>query len=72
LARIREDFKPKLKRKIFPQKLVRSGRSSKYEKNEYKSSLSCLRQKQIGALNSARIGKDVKLKKFQTIFFKNW
>jgi hypothetical protein len=47
--------------KIFPQKLVRSGKSSKYEKNEYKSSLGCLRQKPIGALNLARIGGNVKL-----------
>jgi hypothetical protein len=41
---------------------VRSGKSSKYEENEYKSSLGCLRQKPIGALNSARIGGDVKPK----------
>jgi hypothetical protein len=45
---------------------VRSGKSSKYEENEYKSSLGCLRQKPIGALNSARTGGDVKPK----IFFK--
>jgi hypothetical protein len=51
---------------------VRSGKSSKYEKNEYKSSLGCLRQKLIGALNSARIGGDVKPKKFQKFFLKNW
>jgi hypothetical protein len=46
--------------KNFSQKLMRSGKSSKYEGNEYKSSLGCLRQKLIGALNSARIGEDVK------------
>jgi hypothetical protein len=48
--------------KIFPKKLVRYGKSSKYEENEYKSSLGCLRQKPIGALNSARIGGEVKPK----------
>jgi hypothetical protein len=42
---------------------VRSGKRSKYEENEYKSSLGCLRQKPIGALNLARIGGDVKPKK---------
>jgi hypothetical protein len=41
---------------------VRSGKSSKYEENEYKSSLGCLRQKPIGELNSARIRGDVKPK----------
>jgi hypothetical protein len=51
---------------------VRSGKSSKYEKNEYKSSLGCLRQKPIGALNLAKIGGDVKPKKFQNFFLKNW
>jgi hypothetical protein len=51
---------------------VRSGKSSKYDENEYKSSLGCLRQKPIGALNSARIGGDVKPKKFQNFFLKNW
>jgi hypothetical protein len=40
----------------FPKKLVRSGKSSKYEENEYKSSLGCLRQKPIGALISTRTG----------------
>jgi hypothetical protein len=50
---------------------LRSGKSSKYEKNEYKSSLGCLRQKLIGALDSTRIGRDFKQKKFQKIFFKN-
>ena len=39
---------------------MRSGKSSKYEENEYKSSLGCLRQKPIGALNSVRIGGNVK------------
>ena len=53
------------------QELVRSGKGSKYEENEYKSSLSCLRQKLIGALDSTRIGRDFKQKKFQKIFFKN-
>jgi hypothetical protein len=57
-SKIREGAKPK----TFPQKLVRSGKSSKYEENEYKSSLACLKQKPIGALNSARIGGDVKSK----------
>jgi hypothetical protein len=51
---------------------VRSGKSSKYEKNEYKSSLGCLRQKPIGALNSARIGGNVKLKIFFFNFLKDW
>jgi hypothetical protein len=41
---------------------VRSGKSSKYEENEYKLSLGCLRQKPISALISARIGGDVKQK----------
>ena len=58
--------------KNFSQKLVRSGKSSKYEENEYKSSLGCPRQKPIGALNSARIGGDVKPKKIQNFFLKNW
>jgi hypothetical protein len=43
-----------------------SGKSSKYEENEYKLSLGCLRQKPIGALNSARIGEGAKQKKFKT------
>jgi hypothetical protein len=51
-ARIGKVVKPKKISKIFPQKLVKSGKSSKYEKNEYKSSLGCLRKKTIGALNS--------------------
>jgi hypothetical protein len=50
-ARMGERAKPKQISKFFPQKLVRSGKSSKYEENDYKSSLGCLRQKQIGALN---------------------
>jgi hypothetical protein len=44
---------------------VRSGKSSKYEENEYKSSLGCLRQKPIDGSNSARIGGDVKPKNFK-------
>jgi hypothetical protein len=44
---------------LFPKKSVRSGKSSKHDKNEYKSSLGGLRQKLIGALNSTRIGGDV-------------
>jgi hypothetical protein len=32
----------------------------------------CRRQKLIGALNSARIGKEAKPKKFQKFFLKNW
>jgi hypothetical protein len=51
---------------------VRSGKSSKYEENEYKSSLGCLRQKPIGALNLARIGGDVKPKQFLNVLLKNW
>jgi hypothetical protein len=47
---------------------VRSGKSSKYEENEFKSSLGCLRQKPIGASNSARIKEDVKPKKFERNF----
>ena len=71
-ARIGGDVKTKKISKIFPKKLVRSGKRSKYEENEYKSSLGCLRQKPIGALNSARIGGDVKAKKFQNFFLTNW
>jgi hypothetical protein len=37
---------------------VRSGKSSKYEENEYKQSLGCLIQKPISALNLARIRGD--------------
>jgi hypothetical protein len=70
-TRIGGDFKQKKFQKNFLKKLLRSGKSSKYEKNEYKSSLGCLRQKPIGALNSARIGGDVKAKKFQNFFLKN-
>jgi hypothetical protein len=51
--------------KSFSKKLVRSGKSSKYEVNNHKSSLGCLRQKLIAALNSARIGRDFKPKKIQ-------
>jgi hypothetical protein len=36
-----------------------------------KSSLGCLRQKPISALNSARIAGDVKPKRFQNFFLKN-
>jgi hypothetical protein len=59
-TRIGERAKPKRIQKFFLKKLVRSGKSSKYEENEHKLSLGCLRQKPIGALNSARIGGDVK------------
>ena len=59
-------------RNSFSQKLVRSGKSSKYEENEYKSSLGCLKQKPMGALNSTRIGGDFKPKKIQKFFLKNW
>ena len=55
--------------KYFPKKLVRSGKSSKYEENEYKSSLGCLRQKPIGALNSVRIGGNVKPEFLKKFFF---
>jgi hypothetical protein len=41
---------------------VRYRKSSKYEENEYKLSLGCFRQKPISALNSAKIGGDVKQK----------
>jgi hypothetical protein len=61
-ARIGEGSKQNKIPNFFTQKMVRSGKSSKYEENEYKSSLGCLRQKPIGALNSARIGLDVKSK----------
>jgi hypothetical protein len=61
-VRIGGDVKPKNSLKFFSKKLVRSGKSSKYEENEYKSSLGCLKQKPIGALNSTRIGRDVKPK----------
>jgi hypothetical protein len=57
---------------MFPQKLVRSGNSSKYEENEYKLTLGCLKQKPMGALNSTKIGGDFKPKKFQKFFLKNW
>jgi hypothetical protein len=50
---------------------VRSGKSSKYEENEDKLSLGCLRQKPIGALNSARIGGNVRPKQFQNFSIKN-
>jgi hypothetical protein len=59
-ARIGEEAEPTKISKCFPQKLVRSGKSSKYEENEYKSSLGCLRQKPIGALNTAKNEGDVK------------
>jgi hypothetical protein len=45
---------------------VRSGKSSKYEENEYKLSLGCHRQKPISAINLARIGGDVKPKVSKT------
>ena len=48
--------------------LERSGKvwkELKNDKNEYKSSLGGRRQKQIGALNSPRIGEKVELKTFQ-------
>jgi hypothetical protein len=51
---------------------VRSGKSSKYEENKDKSSLGCLRQKPIGALNLYRIGGNVKLKQFQNFSIKSW
>jgi hypothetical protein len=38
---------------------VKSGKSSKNDKNEYNLSLGGLRQKMIGALNSAKIGGDI-------------
>jgi hypothetical protein len=57
---------------LFSKTLVRSGKSSKYEENEYESSLGCLGQKPIGALNSTRIGGDFNPKKFQKNFLKNW
>jgi hypothetical protein len=72
LARIGGNVKQKKFQIFFSQKLVRSGKSSKYEENEYKSSLGCLRQKPIGALNSTRIGRDFRPKKFQNFFLKNW
>ena len=71
-ARIGEGAKPKKIQFFLLQKLVRSGKSSKYEENEYKSSLGCLRQNPIGALNSTRIGGNFKPKKFQNFFLKNW
>jgi hypothetical protein len=67
-ARIGEDAKLNKFQKNFSQKLVRSGKSSKNDKNEYKSSLGGLRHKPIGALNSARIGEHAKLNKFQKNF----
>jgi hypothetical protein len=51
---------------------TRSGKSSKYGENGYKSSLGCLEQKPMGALNSTKIGGDFKPKKFQKCFLKNW
>jgi hypothetical protein len=57
-ARIREEAKPRKISKLFPEKLVRSGKSLKNDKNEYKSSLGGCKQKQIGAMNSARIGEN--------------
>jgi hypothetical protein len=66
------NVKPKKISKLFSRKLVRSRKSSKYGENEHKSSLGCLTQKPIGALNSARIGGNVKPKKLQNFFLKNW
>jgi hypothetical protein len=65
LARIGGDVKQTKFQIFFSQKLVRSGKSSKYEENEYKSSLFCLRQKPIGALNSTRIGRVLGPKNFK-------
>jgi hypothetical protein len=48
---------------------VRSRKSSKYEENEYKSSLDCLSQKPIGALNSAKIGGMLSQNKLKDLFF---
>jgi hypothetical protein len=59
-ARIGAGAKPKKISKIVSKKLVRSEKSSKYEKNECKLSLGCLREKQIGALDSPRIWGDIK------------
>ena len=53
---------------FFPRKLVRSGKSSKNDENKYKSSLGGCRQKPIGALNSAGIGKDAEPKKISKFF----
>jgi hypothetical protein len=47
---------------------VRSGKSSKIDENDYKSSLGGHRQKLIGALNSAGIGKDAKSKNTSKFF----
>jgi hypothetical protein len=55
-ARIGGGDKPKKCPMFFPQKLVRSGKSSKNYENEYESRLGGCRQKPIGTLNSARIG----------------
>jgi hypothetical protein len=54
-----------MKFKIFSSKLVRSGKSSKNDRNKYKSSLGGRRQKPIGLLNSARIEKEAKPEKIQ-------
>jgi hypothetical protein len=67
-TRIGGGFKHKKISKFFPQKLVRSGKSSKYEANEYKSSRGCLGQKPTGALNTARIRVMLSQKKFQNFF----
>ena len=45
---------------IFLKKLVRYGKSSKHNENEYKLSLRGRRQIPIGALNSTRIEEDAK------------
>jgi hypothetical protein len=46
-ARIRGDVKPKYILQMFPKKSVRSGKSSKHDKNEYKSSLGGHRQEPV-------------------------
>jgi hypothetical protein len=46
---------------------MRSRKSSKYNQNEYKSSLGGIRQNPIGALNSARIGEGAKSKQLKNI-----
>jgi hypothetical protein len=69
-AGIGEEAKQFFSPNFCPKKLVRSGKSSKNDENEYKSSLGGRRQKPIGALNSARIGEDAKPKIFQHFFKK--
>jgi hypothetical protein len=67
-AGIGEGAKPKKSSKNFPKRLVRSSKSQKNDEDYDKSSLGSHRQKLIGALNSAGIGKDAKPKNTSKFF----